>query len=100
MLKGERAASLSEAESQNSCLKIRERSAKDPRNIRERSRKPSKPPALQAVRDDIIAEIRFWLYGLTGWVLELRVSSNVLLRKLVMVFAKGALDFREEVILS
>ena len=69
MLKGERVASLSEAESQNSCPKIRERSAKDPRNIRERSRKPSKPPALQAMGDEIIAGIRF---------LELRawVSSN------------------------
>ena len=39
MLKGERVASLSEAHSQDSYLKIRERSLKDPRKNRERSAK-------------------------------------------------------------
>ena len=54
MLKGERVARLSEAQaqSQNSYLKIRERSAKEPRKVRERSRRPSKPPALQAMGDE------------------------------------------------
>ena len=49
MLKGERVASLSEAQAQphNSYLKIRERSSKGPRKIRERSRRPSKPPAFK-----------------------------------------------------
>ena len=55
MLKGESVASLSkaQAQSQNSYPKIRERSAKDPRKIRERSRMPSKVPVLQAMGDDI-----------------------------------------------
>ena len=59
MLKGERVATLSEAQqaqSQNSYLK----SMKDPRKIRERSRRPSKPPALQAMGDDIASAIRCW----------------------------------------
>ena len=51
MLKGERVAKLSEAPTQSQSFypKIRERSVKDPRKVRERSRKPSKPPALQAM---------------------------------------------------
>ena len=62
MLKGERVASLTEAQdqAQNSYPKIREKAAKDLRKIREGSRKPSKPPALQAVGDDIASAIRFW----------------------------------------
>ena len=109
-------------------LKIRERSAKDRRKVRERSRRPSKPPALQAVGDDIAFAIRCWslglgqvptpldlpsmLCGLTGAVLELRAwakssfrvqglvfASNMFPRKLAMVCAKGTFHFREEVIL-
>ena len=51
MLKGEKGAKLSEAPSQSQSFypKIRERSVKDPRKVRERSCKPSKPPALQAM---------------------------------------------------
>ena len=66
MLKGERVASLSEAQaqSQDSYLKIRERFAKGPRKIRERSRRPSKPPALQAMGDDIASAIGCWSLGL------------------------------------
>ena len=62
MLKGERLASLSEAQaqSQNSYLKIRERSAKGPRKILERSRRPSKLTALQAMGDDIASAIGCW----------------------------------------
>ena len=72
MLKGERVASLTEAQdqAQNSYPKIREktreRPAKDPRKICEGSRKPSKPPALQAVGDDIASAIRFWSYKSVG----------------------------------
>ena len=129
ILKCERVATLSEAQaqSQNSYLNIRERSAKDPRKISERSRRPSNPPALQAMGDDIASAIWCWssglgqvptplhlpgmLCGLAGSVLELRLcvkssfessglgfSSNMLPRKLGMVCAKGTLDFREEVI--
>ena len=66
MLKAERVASLSVAQpqSQNSYLKIRERSAKEPRKVRERSRRPSKPPALQAMGDDIASAVRCWSLGL------------------------------------
>ena len=51
MLKGERVANVSEAPtpSQSFYPKIRERSVKDPQKDRERSRKPSKPLALQAM---------------------------------------------------
>ena len=51
MLKGVRVASLSEAPAQSQSFypKIRERSVKDPRKVRERSREPSKPAALQAM---------------------------------------------------
>ena len=62
--------------------KIRERSAKDTRKIRERC-KPNEPPALQAMGDDTASAIFFGARGLshlpsmlcalTGSVLELRV---------------------------
>ena len=62
MLKGERLASLSEAQaqSQNYYPKLRERTAK----VRERSRRPSKTPALQAMGDDTASAIRCWSVGL------------------------------------
>ena len=67
MLKGERVASLSEAQaqSQDSYLKIRERFAK----VRERSAKgcvgrASPHPALQAMGDDIASAIGCWSLAL------------------------------------
>ena len=72
MLKGERIASLSEAQaqSQDSYLKIRERFAKGPRKIRERLRRPSKPPP------SIASHGR--RHSFCNWVLEFRawVTSN------------------------
>ena len=53
-------SSEAQAQSQISYLKIRERSAKGPRKIRERSRRQSKPPALQAMGDDIASAIGCW----------------------------------------
>ena len=64
MLKGERVASLSEAQaqSQNSYVKIRERFAKDlPKVV-----SASKPP-LQAMGDDVASAMRCWGLG-RAWV--------------------------------
>ena len=63
---GERVEGLSEAQahSQNSYLKICERFVKGPRKICERSRRPIKAPALQAMGDDIASAIGCWSSGL------------------------------------
>ena len=72
MLKAERVAKLPEAPTQSQSFypKIRGRSVKDPRKVRERSRKPSKPPALQAMVLALPSLIRLVLR-----VLELRVEG-------------------------
>ena len=109
MLKGERVASLSEAHVHENPRKIRERSAKDRRKVRERSRRPSKPPALQAMGYDIAFAIRCWslglrqvptsldlpgmLCGLTGPVWELTAWAKSSFRVQGLVFASNI--FRE-----
>ena len=72
MLKDERVASLSEAPTQSQSFypKIRERSVKDPRKVRERSRKPSKPPAFQAMVEALPSVL-----PLVPRVLELRACG-------------------------
>ena len=43
---------------------ITQKSAKEPRKVRDRSRRPSKTPALQAMGDDTASAIRCWSVGL------------------------------------